>query len=247
MKRRWTAHVAGACFFFLLAWAWASEHPVDVARFAPLGDLQSQLDHYLTQLQSDLSDEQQYDEVRQSRVAKDSNTVIVLAQALGRHPEDSPEKKASLAMVLAALELASQVDDFQGAREALDALKAARQTTGEPAAFAPVADLAELMKQVPVVNNSLRAGVNSRRFERSAKRSTGYAATLAAIAHASSLDTGYCVDEEDEQLWEEICLKMRDATADVLAAVQENDQPKAQAALAVVVETCDECHHRFRD
>jgi hypothetical protein len=217
-----------------------------VSDFAPLEDLRQQLDYYFSQLGSDMESQEEYNEVRQSRVAKDANTVIVIAQAFAAHQQDTPEKQASAEMVEAAREMVDGASDLEAARAAFEKLKESRMASGDGVSWEPVADLVLLMQQVPVVNNSLRAGVNSRRFERSAERSKGYAATLAAIAHASSLDTSYCAGEEDEQLWKEICLKMRDATADVRRAIEAQDQAKAQQALARVVETCDACHHRFR-
>ena len=111
----------------------------------------------------------------------------------------------------------------------------------------PVADLAMLMQQVPIVNASLRKGVNGRRFSRDAKRSAGRAVTLAVIAQASMMDTTYCGDEEDEKAWKKICADMRDACAEVYKAMLDKDQKRAKAANAKVVETCDACHHKFRD
>jgi len=247
MQKRWTVRLLLAGILGGATAIGADTPTVAVSGFAPVKDLREQLDQYIQQLERDLSDEAQYNDDVRSRVEKDANTVIVLAQALGAYDEPIPEKQQALALVTAARELVDSASDFATAREALDKVKEARQATGEPTAWEPVADLPLLMKQVPVVNNSLRLGVNSRRFERSAERSAGHATTLAAIAHASSLDMSYCAGEEDEKLWREICIQMRDASAEVRKAIDAKDQAKAQEALAKVVETCDACHHRFRD
>ena len=103
------------------------------------------------------------------------------------------------------------------------------------------------MRQVPINNNSLRRGVGGRRFKRSIERNAGYAATLAAIAQASMIDTMYCADEQDEAAWIQICAEMRDSAAEVNAAVRQNDQPRAKTALVGLVKTCDKCHDVFRD
>ena len=111
----------------------------------------------------------------------------------------------------------------------------------------PIADLSQLMKQVPIVNNKLRRGVNGRRFRRSRDATAGHAATLAALAQASLLDTTYCSDEDDEKKWQEICAEMRDAAYSVNQYVRKGDQAAAKKGLARLVETCDACHHSFRD
>jgi len=101
---------------------------------------------------------------------------------------------------------------------------------------------------VPIVNDKLRRGVNDkRRFERNAESTSVHAVTLAAIANASMMDTNYCSDEADEKEWEKICVDMRDACADIYKALLEKDQEKAKVGNARVVESCDACHHKFRD
>ena len=57
----------------------------------------------------------------------------------------------------------------------------------------------------------------------------------------------YCIDEEDEAKWAQICVDMRDAAAQVQVAVRRKDKDTAVAGLAKLVETCDACHHAFRD
>ena len=137
------------------------------------------------------------------------------------------------------------------AKEAYEKLTAALKAKpkGEELSWdEPVADLALLMQQVPIVNDALRRGVNDkRRFKRNAEKTAARAVTLAAIAHASMMDTTYCGDEEDEKAWQEICANMRDACADVYKALMKKDQAKAKEGNARVVETCDACHHKFRD
>ena len=61
------------------------------------------------------------------------------------------------------------------------------------------------------------------------------------------MNTDYCGDEDDEKAWKKICVDMRDACTDVYKALLAGDQDKAKAGNQRVVETCDACHHRFRD
>jgi hypothetical protein len=219
-----------------------------VSRYAPAEILGQQIHSYLDSLTKDLASDD-YGADQKGRVQKDAATVSVLALMLGRHDQDNPHKKAAQAVIDAANRLSSEAADQTRAKGMLASLKKAVESpsVGEEVAWKPSADLAQLMKQVPIVNNSLRRGVTSRRFTRSLEKTAGDAVTLAAIAQASLVDTNYCSDEEGEKEWQRICAEMRDACAVVLDAVQNKDQAKATAALEKIVQSCDACHHKFRD
>ena len=75
----------------------------------------------------------------------------------------------------------------------------------------------------------------------------GEATTLAAIAQVSMSMKDYCEDEAAHVKWAQICADMRNAATEVRLAVRSKDLPKATAGLAKIVETCDDCHHVFRD
>jgi hypothetical protein len=220
-----------------------------VSTYAPVADLESEVKTYLDRIAADVADKDGYGEDQRGRVSKDASTVAVLGLMLGMHDQENRQKKSAAALVELAVELAGGVEDIEGARTTLGKIKAAWEnpSAGEPITWKPVADLALLMQQVPNVNNALRRGVTSGRFERSIDRTAGHAVTLAAIAQASLLDTTYCGDEDDEQAWRKICADMRDAAADVYRAVRKKDQEAAKAGLERIVATCDACHHRFRD
>jgi hypothetical protein len=239
----------GACL-------WGAEAAeVAVSKYVPLADLRGQLEYFLGELQRDLASETDYDADHQGRVEKGANTVVVLAQALANHDQAPSERSQAAALMKAAQQVAAAAGDYAEAKAAADGLQAARNapaagdnsTPGPPAGWSVEADLVQLMKQVPVINNSLRSGVTSRRFERTAERTAGWAASLAAIAQASSVDFAYCGGEEDQQEWQKICVEMRDACAAVNEAIRSRDQAAATQGLDRIVATCDACHHRFRD
>jgi len=216
--------------------------------YAPLDDVLGQIELYVNHIETDLEDEAEYTEYHQDRIAKSANTLLALAQVLANHDDESPRKAMAGKLVTAAREVTRNTREFAATRDASVQLRAALQSeSDEKVSWDPVADLPELMKQVPVVNNRLRSGVNGSRFSRLLDQNAGHAATLAAIAQASLFDTNYCIDEEGEALWKEICAEMRDAAAATGAAVRRKDQEAAQAGLARLVETCDRCHHAFRD
>jgi hypothetical protein len=220
--------------------------------FAPTPDLSAQIDWFIKQLESDLASAAGYGKEQRERVAKDANTLIVLAQVLASHDEDHPLRTAAASLVPAARELADAADDFAGAKTALTAVKSSLRaapgaTEGPGARLEPVAELSQLMKQVPIVNNRLRLGVTGKRFDRSVDQNAGLATTLAAIAHASAFDTAYCSNKEQESTWVRICAEMRSAAAEVQFAVRRKDQSAAKVGLDKLVKTCDACHADFRD
>jgi hypothetical protein len=233
----------------LLTRSLAADAPADVApsAFAPREDLRGQIESFVEELEDDLEEEAEYTESHRNRVELNASTLVVLGQTLGMHNEDDPLKASASQLIEASLDLFDNADDFAAARESLADVKAALTSqAGGEVDWEPLADLPSLMKQVPIVNNSLRRGVMGRRFERMIDRSAGEATTLAAIAHVSMYCLDYCGDEEDEALWKKVCADMRDAAIQVRVAVRRNDKESAVAGLAKLVETCDACHDTFR-
>ena len=235
-----------ACFAQCLAVEFESSPP---SSYAPIGDIDNQFEYFIKRLEKNLDDVSDYGKDRQENVEKDASTLAVLALVLAHHDSDGESKNNAGDMLTVAQTLVGSVASHAEAKAAFDKLRSTQSAvgSGEPVEWKPVANLSVLMQQVPIVNNSLRRGVRSRRFKRSIDRTAGLAATLAALAEISALDTTYCVDDEDTRVWREICAEMRDAAARVNRAVRNTDQQAAQKGLDLLVETCDKCHHRFRD
>jgi len=228
---------------------------VKVSAFAPLKETEAQLKYFIEKIGKDLSDKEEFGEAEGKRIGLDASTVSVLALTLGMHDQKSKLQPVALQLIELSGAVAENAEDFDKAKKAHDALLAALTKPAKPEKKPkpleldePVADLAMLMQQVPIVNAGLRKGVDDkRRFARNAqKRTAPKAVTLAAIANASMMDTNYCGDEEDEKAWKAICADMRDACADVYKALMKKDQAAAKKANQRVVETCDACHDKFR-
>jgi hypothetical protein len=218
------------------------------SQYAPIQDVIAQIDAYLQQLGNDLAAEADYGDDQKSRVAKDANTLVVLAQLLANHDDKHDRKNMAASLFSAAQKLADGAGSYAQAKGAFEQVTSASKSgAGGEVKWDATADLSQLMKQVPIVNNRLRSGVTGRRFERTIEQNAGLAATLSAIAQASMYDTDYCSDKEREAQWAKICAEMRDAAATVNAAVRKKDQTAATEALARLVKTCDDCHHAFRD
>lgn len=234
-----------------LLWA-AADADSKPSSYAPAKELRSQIDYFLGRLSTDLADEKEYGVEQQGRVSKDACTIAALAMVLGKHDEENPVMGKAGPVVAGANQLAKKSSDYAEAKAELDRLKKVLADNGgvqavQVIAWGPAGDLAELMKQVPVVNNSLRRNVTGRRFQQTAEASAGAATTLAALAQVSIYDTTYCEDEAGQKRWAEICVEMREAAAEVRAAIQKADQKGATAALDKLAKSCDVCHEEFRD
>ncbi len=220
--------------------------PAAPSSYAPAADLVAQVDYYMGRISDALASPAEYDADKQSRVDKDANTVAALALVLGQHDQKNKYQAASAGMIAAAQRLAAASADAASAARELAALKAASQVSGEPAPWGEVASLPALMKQVPIVNNSLRRGLDPAKFKKQKNTVAEQAATLAAIAEASWHDTSNATDVEDTAAWRKYCVEMRDAAAAVNTAAHESDVAAAGVAAKRLALSCDGCHAKFR-
>ncbi len=229
----------------------AQGNEVKVSSFAPTKDTIAQLKAFMKAIGKDLSDKEDFGEDQHNRIALNGQTIAVLALTLGMHDEKNDVKSNAGEVFDAAIELADNAESFDDASKSYQKLEETLETkdsSERELSWDESVDIAALMKQVPIVNKSVRRGVDDeRRFERTAKKTAQKVVTLAAIAHVSMMNTDYCGDEDDEKEWKKICADMRDACTDVYKALMAKDQKKAQAGNDRVVETCDACHHKFRD
>lgn len=222
---------------------------VPVSKFAPVTDLLHQVDFFIGRTADSLADPLDFDEAKQSRALKDANTLSALGLLLAMHDQDFPEKPGMPALIASAQALAEAQADAQRAKQALAGLQAARagKPADAPAAeWKKVASLKALMKQVPLVHTGLKRGVEPSRLARQKVQSAGQAATLAAIAQASALDTEWLKSPEEIAQWTKYCVQMRDAAGEVNAGVQALDQARVAAAMKQMTQSCDDCHAQFR-
>jgi hypothetical protein len=220
-----------------------------VSTFAPAADLLAQVDFFLARASESLSDPARFDLAKQSRTAKDANTLAALALMLAMHDEKFAEKPAMASLLRASGKLAAASDNYEQASAALVALKRARSGSGEPGAAAKwekVASLPALMKQVPLVHSGLKRAVDGDRLARLKAQSSGQSAALAAIAQASMLDAQYAKTPAEATKWRERCAEMRDAAGSVNAAIHAQDAARVAAGMKRLFQSCESCHAAFR-
>ena len=137
-----------------------------VSSFAPVKVVEAELKYFVGKMEKELEDEEEFGEDQHERLTLDSATVAVLALTLGMHDQKTEYKSAAGKIVEFATELADNADDFEAATEAYGNLKKAIDEKPKAVPLSwdePVADIAALMRQVPIVNDRVRRGVNDKR------------------------------------------------------------------------------------
>ncbi|MCC7084000.1 MAG: hypothetical protein IT427_03210 [Pirellulales bacterium] len=229
----------------------APPNPPPPSKYAPANDLLAQVDYYIKRDSQALASQEEFDGAAKSRLRKDANTLAVLGLALALH-DDENRLKAHAGEFVHSAQLLAKAGDFESAVAAFDELKKALSGEGSPAekhlaAWEKVADLSQLMKQVPTINAGLKRGVSTpARLEKSKHEAAGHAAVLAAIAQASISDTHEVKDPADLEKWYQCCAEMRDAAGQVNAAVHAGDHAKTTSAMLRLANSCDTCHQSFR-
>jgi hypothetical protein len=216
-----------------------------VSSFAPAEDLVSQTDEYVKDLTEAVASEQDFKDA-QEKVTKQSNTLILMALALGLHDTDNKYKAAAPALFKAAGQLAA-AKDYASAQAGVAAVKAALEskTGGGELKWEKAASLEQLMKQVPLVNTKLKRFLKGPRFIKSAKETAGYTAVLATIAQGAMADTGKAKNPAEVQQWYQFSGQMRDHAAELNAAIHAKDRDASEKAMKKLAQSCDDCHTVF--
>ncbi|MEX2138293.1 MAG: hypothetical protein WD894_03475 [Pirellulales bacterium] len=234
------AFVAGAKF------AVEPPAPPKVSTFAPAGDLIAQVDYYQKRMETALASEADFDEAKQARITKDANVMALLTLHLALHDSDHPLAKSAGAAVQAAQAL-STATDFKSASDAYRELKKALAGEASPVAakWGKVSSMGQVMKQVSVINASLKRGLQPARLKSQAKKTAGEAATLAAIANSLLFDTHEVKNEADTPDWYQYSIEFRESAGALNAAIKTGQTAKVSPALKRMSTSCDTCHKKF--
>jgi cytochrome c556 len=234
------AFVAGARF------AVEPPAPPMVSTFAPAGDLLAQVAYYQKRMADVVASEADFDEAKKARIIKDANVMAVLAQHLAMHDNDHPLKESAAAAAKAAQSLSSATD-FQSASASFRELENALAGKAAPveAKWGKVAAMGQLMKQVSVINASLKRGLQPSRLKSQAKKTTGETATLAAIANSLLFDTHEVKNEADTPDWYAYSAEFRESAGALNAAIKTGQTAKVSPALKRMSTSCDTCHKKF--
>ena len=218
-----------------------------VSSFASKKDILQQFDFFVDRIKKATKSEKSYSEKKQTQVRLDAQLISVLAQCMANHDSEFDEKANASSILEISSQIAEKSEDFAATQSLVARLASPTASKDAKAGWEPVAELSDLMQQVPVLHNNLKRGINSRRFTRSIEKTAGLATSLAAIAHVSMLDDSYCSDEEDKSQWDALCIEMRDLSAKISVAVHNKDQDEAKSLNEKLHTACNTCHKKFRD
>ncbi len=220
-----------------------------VSTFAPASDLADQVKGYMKNLQAAVKSKDEY-EFSKKKIAKISNTLIVMALALGLSDKDNAYKASAAGMVKAAQQLAA-AKDYNAAKAGVDAMKAAiadKAGSADKLKWEKAASLHELMEAVPTLNTKLKGALKKeKRFKKKAKKAAGYAAVIAVIAQGSMSNAADTDAPGETEKWYKFCAEMRDASAEVNVACAKKDYTAAKKALKKLGESCHTCHDVFHE
>ncbi|HUY90749.1 MAG TPA: cytochrome c [Pirellulales bacterium] len=219
--------------------------PPKLSSIVPAADLVAQAKLYLASFDKGLAGEQEYKESA-SKIERDAHTLTALALALANHDADN-ELQAAAPAVMAASQALAAAQDYAAAHAALKSLHAAMEGKGEKGGapkWGCVAPMDQLMKQVVFVNNRLKRGM--RRFAKQTEEQARDAAVLAVIAQEFVYDDPGIAESDDLDRWYQLCGQMRDAAGELNAKARAADKAGAEAALAKLAQSCDDCHEVFR-
>jgi len=217
-----------------------------VSTFAPAADLAGQLEEYVEGLEKAVASEAEFKD-NEGKIAKESNTLILVALALGLHDSDNPYKAKAPAIIKAARDVAA-AQGFEAAKKAIAGLKAAKDSgSGDASAlkWEKSATLEQLMKQVPLINTKMKRYLKGSRFKKNAKDTAGYSAVLAVIAQGSMADTSEAKNDTQVKQWYDFCAQMREAASTLNKAIKAGDEAAADAATKKLTQSCDDCHAIF--
>jgi hypothetical protein len=221
-----------------------SSAEVKVSAFAPAEDLVSQVPAYIKGLEDSVKSAEDYKDSVEN-ISNDSNTLILIALALGMHDQDNKYKAAAAGLIKAAQDLAA-TKDFASARKGVAAVKQAAVAQSDPAMqlkWEKVAFLPAVMKKVPLINTKLKGCL--RRIERRAKDGQGHAAVLAVVAQGSMANAGDTDKPDEVQKWHQFCTEMRDTAAALNGAIRAKDKEAITATMTKLQQSCDHCHEVF--
>jgi hypothetical protein len=214
------------------------------ASAVPAEDLVSQADEYVAAIEESLATEDDYKDAREE-LARNSNTLIVIVWALDGYNQSN--KFTGHDVTKAVHDLAA-AKDYGAAKQAFGQLKTAFARTahadGERASTPP-ASLAQLMKEVPIINTRLKRNIRGDRLKERAKETAGCSAVIAAIAQRSYGSTEAAKTPEQVAQWHKLCVELRDAATAVNAGIHAGDPQATATGMTKLAQSCDDCHAVF--
>jgi cytochrome c556 len=204
------------------------------------------MDKYIRDMEKGTAAESDYKELSEGEVSQTGSTMVLLAVALGLSDQDNKYKAQAGALVAACQKLAA-AKDYAATKKAVAGVVAAAKE-GQPSGevkWARLADLKDLMKQVPRVNTKLKSNLNH--LGTKAKEAAANVATLAVIAQGAMADVADTRKPAESQKWFVFSTEMREAAAAVNASIRVKNQKAVEESMDRLQKSCDDCHAVFKE
>ncbi|MHB8899671.1 MAG: hypothetical protein ACYC6Y_13065, partial [Thermoguttaceae bacterium] len=214
-----------------------------LSTLVPVDDHVGPVDVYMEGLEECVEEEAEFaDSV--NKMQRRSNSLAVVALAIGLHDQDHPLRKAAPGLIRACQQLSS-AKDFSGAVAALAQLKSALNSSGDPSTlrWVKVADMSALMNEVPQINTRMKSYI--RKFDRSSALLAGRSGALVAISQGSLANAGDTIAPDKAAEWYKHCVQMRDAASALNRAAHEKDPDTTEKAMDALQQSCEDCHAIF--
>lgn len=220
--------------------------PRKIADLVSADDLAVEITAKLDELGPLLETEAAFAE-NKKRVKQAASMLIVAAQAVAEHDDDSPLKASAPDLREAGIKIAL-AEAHADAAAGLTAAHEAQQ--GKSAKTSPVEyDWGKLVKQRPIMEDN---EAKMQQLQRTLRRPKDPAAEsrLAALLAVSSLpaivDTHEVKDKSQLPEWDRLAKLMVDQLSEISTALKEKDAMKAQTIFKAARMTCVECHRQFK-
>jgi len=238
-----TALVAGS----MLIPAYAADK-VKVAAIAPVGDLVTEIQAKVTQLNESLANNDNYLKDKKKTIPRNAGVIAVLSQAVLEHDQQSSAKISAADLRDAAIALAKS-DSYDAAKTAFGKVKSAAEGNGaggasKDHAWDKLIDMDSLMTEVNSRNGALRRQMRRITDADAASRD---AAVLGVLGLAIAADTHEVKSPGDKPKWEGYSYDLSAQSAKIAEAMRAKNLDASKEAFLAANKSCSACHADFRD
>ncbi len=217
-------------------------------------DIDPLVEKVIGSLERDTTDAATYRQAK-TRVEHAAYTLALYAEAVARADGSVSWKQNARAIRDLAIELAKATNQTK-ARQLLEKIKqglagASLGQNGAEKSWEDVAPLLHVMKEVNLVNRSLRRYVRRERyFKRYHDRLEAAAVAMTLLSYIAAHDNSPAKEAKDvpnpEAKYDDYSVQFFNLSRETLQAVRANDFKQAAAKVKAMQKVCSSCHEDFR-
>jgi hypothetical protein len=228
----------------------------DAVPLPPAADLDEQVEFYIKEFDKSLEDlAASKDFTADANIlARDANTLILIALAIGMS-EETGKYKAAAPEIIKAAQAVADAKDLAAAKTAEAAVKAAlEKKSTDKLEWKKVAKMEPVMKlAVPRINTGMTRYLRTEALlKRGIPNITGATASLAVIAQGVKPNFDETIKPDNEEEWVKLSKDFRDLALKANAAIHGFEKGDVtfdafKDALAAMKESCEHCHAVFTE